>query len=142
LIDVGLLRRRVRSAIDAAKQNAAERRDRTAGATRAYERFLEFTATPAFRAVANVLRAEGIPFEMMTPSGGLRLIPERARDDGISLELDASVDPPQPLMIVTQTRGSRILRLERPVKEGSPIDQITEDDVVDLLLEQVKPWLG
>jgi hypothetical protein len=60
----------------------------------------------------------------------------------IELELDSSLDPPQPLLITVRSRGSRILRTERLVKEGSPISEISEDDLVELLLDQIKPWLG
>ena len=115
--------------MDAARRDAATRRERASAAARAYEEFLEERAIPAFRAMANVLRAEGIPFEVMTPSGGARLVADSNRDDVIELELDTSLDPPQPLVITMQTRGSRILRTERLVKEGSPISEITEDDV-------------
>ncbi len=139
--DVGQIRKRVRAAMDAARREASTRRERSAAAARAYDVFLEERAIPAFRALANVLRAEGIPFEMMMPSGGARLVGGN-RDDVIELELDTSRDPPEPLVITTQTRGSRILRTERLVKEGSPIDDITDDDVVELLIEQIKPWLG
>lgn len=142
MADPGKLRARVRMAMEAARRAAASRRERAAAATREYEEFLESRAIPAFRAMGNVLRAEGIPFEVMTPSGGVRLVADRNRDDVIELELDTSLDPPQPMLVTVQSRGSRILRTERLVKEGSPISQITEDDVVELLLEQIKPWLG
>lgn len=142
MADVGKLRNRVRMAIDGARRATASRRERASAASRDYEEFLESRAVPAFRAMANVLRVEGIPFEVTTPSGGVRLVADKNRDDVIELELDTSLDPPQPLLITVQARGSRILRTERLVKEGSPISQITEDDIVELLLEQIKPWLG
>ena len=142
MIDTGILRKRLKSQIDAARRATASRRERAAAAARDYEEFLETRAVPAFRAMANVLRAEGIPFEVMTPSGGVRLVADRGRDDIIELELDATLDPPQPLLITVQSRGSRVLRTERLVKEASPISDISEDDVVELLLDQVKPWLG
>lgn len=140
--DVGILRKRVRASIDAARRAAATRRERATAATRAYENFLNTIAVPVFRALSTVLRAEGILFETVTPSGGVRLVSDRNRDDFLELELDTSLDPPQPMLITTQSRGSRILRTERLVKEGSPIDEITEDDLTELLLEHIKPWLG
>jgi hypothetical protein len=142
VIDPGQLRKRLKSSMEAARRAAATRRERAAAATREYEEFLESRALPAFRAMANVLRAEGIPFEIMTPLNGVRLVADKNRDDVIELELDSSIDPPQPLLITVQSRGSRILRTERLVKEGSPISDISEDDVVELLLDQIKPWLG
>jgi hypothetical protein len=142
VIDSGYLRKRLKSSIEAARRAAATRRERAAAATREYEQFLEERAIPAFRAIANVLRAEGIPFEVTTPLDGVRLVADKRRDDSIELELDTSLDPPQPLLITVQSRGSRILRTERLVKEGSPISEISEDDLVELLLDQIKPWLG
>jgi hypothetical protein len=140
--DVGQIRKRVRSAIDAARRASATRREHANAAARAYETFLSERAVPAFRAFANILRAEGIPFEVMTPAAGVRLVSDRSRDDVLEIELDTSLDPPQPLLVTIQTRGSRVLRTERLVKEGSPIDDLTEDDVVELLLEAIKPWLA
>ena len=142
MADPGQLRKRIRAAMDAARRASATRRERAAAASREYEEFLETRAVPAFRAMDNVLRAEGVPFEAMTPSGGVRLVADKHRDDFIELELDATLDPPQPLLTTVQSRGSRVLRTERLVKEGSPISQISEDDVIELLMEQVKPWLG
>lgn len=141
MADVALVRKRVRAAIDAARRDQAEHRTRVADATRLYEEFLESRATPAFRAVANVLKAEGLGFEVMTPSGGVRLASERHRDDAIAIELDTSLDPPQPLVTVTRARGGRNLRTERAVKAGTPLAQITEDDVLNMLIEELRPWL-
>ncbi len=141
MIDAGYLRKRLRSAIDAARRASATRRERASAAAREYELLLEERAIPAFRAMANVLRAEGILFEVTTPSGGVRLVADRKRDDVIELELDSTLDPPQPLLITVQSRGSRVLRTERLLKEGSPLADISEDDVVDALLDHVKPWL-
>jgi hypothetical protein len=142
VIDPAQLRKRVKAAIDGARRASATRRERATAAAREYEEFLETRAVPAFRSIANVLRSEGIPFEVMTPSGGVRLVYDRNRDDAIDLELDSTLDPPQPLLSVVQSRGSRVLRSERLVKEGSPISEITEEDVIELLINQLKPWLG
>jgi hypothetical protein len=139
--DVGVIRKRVRFAIDAARRDQAERRGRAAEAAKAYEVFLESAATPAFRTLANILRAEGLSFEVMMPSGGVRLASDRNRDDAIDLELDSSSDPPEPLVTITRARGSRVLRRERAVKPGTPLAQLTEDDVVEMLLEELRPWL-
>ena len=124
--DVGVIRKRVRFAIDAARRDQAERRGR---------------AAESARTLANVLRAEGLSFEVMMPSGGVRLASDRNRDDAIDLEFDSSSDPPEPLVTITRARGSRVLRRERPVKHGTPLAQLTEDDVVEMLLEELRPWL-
>jgi hypothetical protein len=140
--DPAQLRKRLRSAIEVARRASASRRERASAASREYDEFLDTRAVPAFRAIANVLRAEAIPFEVMTPSGGVRLVSDKNRDDAIELELDATLDPPQPLLSVIQARGSRVLRTERLVKEGSPISEISEEDVIEVLVEELKPWLG
>jgi hypothetical protein len=139
--DIGIVRKRLRQTMDAARKEAALRRERGDVARQTFERFLEDTATPVFRALANALRGEGMPFEVMTPSDAVRLVPDRNRDEGITLELDASTDPPVVMLSVTKGRGSRMTRTERPVKVGAPIEQITEDDLVALLLDELKPWM-
>ena len=141
MAEVGLVRKRLRAEIDAARRAAATRRERADAVTRAFDTFLTDTAIPAFRAMANVLRVEGIPFEAQTPAGGVRLVSDRNRDDSLAIALDDTQDPPQPMMISTRTRGSRMLRTERPLKEGVEVDRITEDDVIERLLEELRPWL-
>lgn len=141
MADVGLIRKRLRAEIDLARKSAATRRERAAVAERAYEQFLESVAIPAFRQVATVLRAESIPFDVQTPARGVRLVSDRHRD-GIELELDTTLDPPQPLLVSTRTRGSRVVRNERHVKDGADIGAIGEDDVIERLIEELRPWLG
>lgn len=140
-MDVAQLRKTVRQAIDGAKKDAAARRARADVATLAYERFLEERATPVFRSMANVLKSEGLLFDVMTPSGGVRLVPERTREDGIELTLDGSVDPPRATLTTVRSRGSRTMRAERALKDGVPIDTLTDDDVIAALLDELAPWL-
>ena len=142
MTDVGILRKRVKSVMEQVRRDQAERRGRVAEATKIYTDFLNQAAVPAFRAMANVLKAEGVPFEVMTPSGGVRMVSERHRDDALELELDTTVDPPAPLVTITRTRGSRVLRSDRTVKAGTPLKQLTEDDVIEMLLEELRPWLA
>jgi hypothetical protein len=139
--DPGLLRKRLRTEIDAARKAAAARRARSDRASRAYETFLESVAVPAFRTIANILRAEGIPFDAHTPSNAVRLVSARFRDDAIEIVLDPALDPPQPVLVSSRTRGSRTIRSERPVKAGVPIESITEDEVIEQLFQELRPWL-
>jgi hypothetical protein len=142
MADVALIRKRLRSEIDHARRAAAERRERTKAAARAYETFLDDVAIPAFRQLATVLRAEGIPFEVQTPSGGVRLVYDRNRDDAVALELDSTQDPPQVMLISTRAWGNRSTRSEHAVKERTSIEHITEDDVLEHLIAEIRPWLG
>ena len=143
MADVALIRRRIRKATEQARQDAAERRTRIHDAQRAYDEFLEARAIPAFRSVAIVLKSEGQAWEVMTPSGEVRLVPDRRRDESIALAFDATADPPQPIVSITRGRGSRTIHAERPVKAGTPSSAaLTEDDVIEMLVEELKPWLA
>ena len=72
----------------------------------------------------------------VTAMAAIRLVQEHR------LELDTSVDPPEPLVTITRVRGSRSLRNERRIKGLAPMQQLTEDDVIEMLLEELRPWLG
>lgn len=141
-MDVAQIRKRLKAEIEGARRTAAERRERVKTTSRAYETFLGDVAVPAFRQVATVLRAEGIPFEVQTPSGGVRLAADRSRDEGISLELDVTRDPPQMMLSTTRTWGSRVMQNERAVKEKASIENVTEEDLLERLFEELRPWLG
>lgn len=141
MADVGIIRKRIRAEIDKARHDQAERRTRVAEATRAYEAFLQNAAIPVFRMFANILKAEGYPFEVATPAGGVRLQSERHRDDAVEIELDTTADPPQPLVTITRNRGSRVVQSDRSIKWNTPLEQLTEDDVIEMVLEELRPWL-
>ena len=141
MADVGEVRKRIRAEIEKAKRDQAERRGRVAEATKAYEEFLDTAAIPVFRMFANVLKAEGLHFEVMTPAGGVRLQSERNRDDAIEMELDTTADPPQPLVTITRARGSRVVQSDRSIRGTSSLMQLTENDVIEMLIEELRPWL-
>jgi hypothetical protein len=141
MADVAEVRKRIRAEIEKSRRDQAERRTRVAEATSAYEAFLETAAIPVFRMFANVLKSEGLNFEVMTPAGGVRLQSERHRDDAIEMELDTTADPPQPLVTITRARGSRVVQSDRSIKGSTPLVQLTEQDVVEMLIEEVRPWL-
>src|SRR5215510_8669998 len=137
MADVGVVRKRVRFAIKQARRDQAERRGRASEARKNYETLLETAAIPVFRMFAGILKSEGVAFEVMTPADGVRLQSERNRDDAIQLEFDAAADPPQPLITVTRTRGSRVVQSDRLL--GKPLVQLTEDDVVEMLIDELRP---
>jgi hypothetical protein len=142
MADAGVVSKRVRFAIEQARRDSAERRGRAAEARTNYDAFLQKAAIPVFRMFANILKAENLPFEVMTPADGVRLQSERSRDDAIEIELDTSADPPQPLVTITRVRGSRVIQSDRSIKGSNPLVQLTEDDVIDMLLEELRPWLS
>jgi hypothetical protein len=141
MADAAALRKQVRTAIDRARQAAATRRARTAETEAAWEVFLANVAVPASRQLANVLRAEGLLFDVQTPSAAVHLVSDRRRTDRIELELDGSTDPPTPMLIVHRNRGGQSLRAERPLAEGEPLGAISEDRLLAALLESLTPWL-
>jgi hypothetical protein len=142
MADVGVVRKRVRFAIEQARRDQAERRARVSEARQNYDAFLHNAAIPVFKMFAGILKAENLHFEVMTPAGGVRLQSERNRDDAIEIELDTSADPPQPLVTITRVRGSRVIQSDRSIKGSNPLVQLSEDDVIEMLLEELRPWLS
>lgn len=136
-MEVSDVRKRLRQRLTEAKQKAAERRTRHDEAARQYDEFLQRTATPVFRMFATTLKAEGYPFRVSTPAGSVRLGSESHADDFIELALDTSADHPEVIGRVSRGRGRRLLRYERPVNEGRAPAQLTEEDVLTLLLDEV-----
>lgn len=141
VVEVSAVRNRLRRAVESARRRSEERRQHAAQAERAYEAFLESVATPLVRQMANALKAEGYPFTVFTPSGGLRLASDRSRDDYIDLSLDTSADPSQVVARISRARGSRIVEDERTVKPGASPDNITEEDLLAFLMDALEPWL-
>lgn len=140
-VEVSLVRNRLNRAIEVARERAQQRRQRTATAEQAYETFLQEIATPVTRLIANSLTVENYPFTVFTPSGGLRLASDRGRDDYVEFALDAAADPPQVVGRISRSRGSRTLDEERPIKPGTPLDELSEEDVLTFLLDVLQPWL-
>ena len=140
-MEVSQVRRRLKSAIDAARSQAQQRRERTAEAERAYEVFLNDVATPVARQLANALKVEGYAFTVFTPGSGLRLASDKSRDDFVDFTLETSGDRPHVIARISRQRGSRTLDEERALKDGAPPESLTEDDVLDFLIDALAPWL-
>lgn len=140
-MEVSQVNKRVRSAIEDAKAKAQARRNAAASADKAYAVFLETVATPIARQVANALKVAGVGFTLGTPGGGLRLAADRGRDDYIEFVLDATGDVPQAAGRVSVSRGSRTLDETRPIKPGTAIEDLTEEDVLEFLVTALEPWL-
>jgi hypothetical protein len=140
-MEVSQVRRRLQAAIAAAKDRSQQRRQRASEAERAYAAFLETVATPVTRQIANVLKTEGYAFTVSTPGDGLRLAADRGRDDFVQFALDTSGDRPQVIGRISHTRGSRTIDEERPIKAGAAPDTLTDEDVLEFLLDALEPWL-
>lgn len=131
----------MQAAIAAAREHAQQRRQRTADAESAYDRFLADVATPLARQIANTLQAEGYAFIVSTPGRGLRLALDRGRDDFVELALETDGEEPSVIGRIRRTRGSRTLEEERPVKRGAHPDQVSEQDLLDFFESALQPWL-
>jgi hypothetical protein len=140
-MEISFVRKQLKHAIDQARERAQQRRQRTSEAERTYETFLQDVATPVTRQVANALKSEGYAFTVFTPGGGLRLASDRSRDDYVDVGLDTSGDRPQVIARISQTRGSRTLEDERPLKRGAAPGEITEADVLEFWVDVLEPWL-
>jgi phosphoglycolate phosphatase-like HAD superfamily hydrolase len=140
-VEVSEVRRQLKHAIDRAKTRAQQKRQRAADAERAYAAFLEDVATPTTRMLANALKAEGYPFTVSTPSGGLRLPSDRGRDDYVEFALDSGSDPATVIGRRRHTRGSRTLEDERPIRAGALPQELSDEDVLGFLVDALEPWL-
>jgi hypothetical protein len=140
-MDIPEVRRRVRAAIDRARRDAAERRVRTDDASRAYDQFLVAHAIPAFNMLASALAGEGLRFKVFTPAGSVRLTPEGSTDDFVELTLDSSEDPPVVLVRTNVGRGRRAVTKEQPLHRDTPIADLTQTHVVDVVADELVPLL-
>jgi hypothetical protein len=135
------VRRRVQQALAAARSRAQERRRLSDEAVGDYAAFLQTIATPVVRQVADALKAEGYAFTVDTPGDGLRLVYDRGRDDFVEFALDTSGQRPQVIGHVRHSRGSRRLDEERPIKADASPSALTEDDVLQFVMQALEPWL-
>jgi hypothetical protein len=140
-IETSELRKRLRAAIEQSRRVAAARRVQLDEAAAAYKAFLENTAAPLVHVLANVMLAEGYHFTVFTPNGGLRMASAKSGEDFIEFALDTSQTEPVVLLRVNQARGRRVLQHERPVRVRTAVDQLTEEDVLQALLEEIAPFV-
>jgi hypothetical protein len=140
-IEISEMRKRLRAAIDQSRRTAAARRAELDEAAAAYEAFLSNTAEPLVQMLANALRAEGYPFTVFTPRGGLRLASGRNGEDFIEFALDATARHPTALLRVNRGRGRRVVQHERPIRGEERIEHVTEEDVLKALLEEIAPFV-
>jgi hypothetical protein len=136
-VEISEVRRRLLAAIEKARRESTERRARTDAAARDYDTFLSQRAAPIFHQVAAALKAEGHQFKVFTPASSIRLAAERSTDDFIELSLDGSSDPPAVIGRTTRSRGRRSTSSERTLKDGASIADLTDEDVLAFLLEEI-----
>jgi hypothetical protein len=137
-MEVSEVRKRVKEAIEHARRATAERRTLVDEATREYQLFLDRIATPLFKQLANVLRAEGHLFTTSTPGGSVRLVSDRSGSDFIELLLDTTGRQPQIVVHASRSRGRRTIESETPLHDG-PIRDLTEEAVLDAVMKELEP---
>ena len=138
--DISDLRRRVRQALQDARQKAAERRAARDDAAKAWAIALEQVVTPLMRDTASVLTGEGLPFRLDTPAGVARMVSERSPDDYVEVALDASDDREAAEVIgrTVRARGRQsITVIEEPL--GPPAD-LSTDRLAAFLMRAIAPW--
>jgi hypothetical protein len=141
-MEVSEVRRRLRAAVENARQTAVERRARTDGAARDYEEFLGQRAVPVFHQIATALTGEGHLFKVFTPAASVRLASDRSHEEFIELALDDSSDPPTVVGRTSRGRGRRMVSSERPVREQVAIADLTEEDVLSFLLQEITLFIS
>ena len=129
-MEVSEIRRQVRAAIESARREARERRVRSDRAALDYQDFLRDRAVPVFQTVAAALVAESYRFKVFTPS-------ETSSTDFIELSLDPAADPPTVIGRTSRGRGSRLVDRERPIREGTPIPDLSDEDVLAFLMTEI-----
>lgn len=140
-MEVSDIRRRVRGAIEQARQQAAQRRARTADAAREYDAFLAQRAVPMVHQFASALVGEGHMFKVFTPAGSVRLVVERSPEEFIEIALDDSADPPEVVVRTSRGRGRRMITAARPLRDCAAIASLTDEDVLEFLSKEIVPFV-
>ena len=135
-MEIADVKRRVVATIERARRQVMEHRARADAASRTYETFLERTAVPLFRQVANVLRAHSFAFTVFTPGGSVRLVSDRSAEDYIELTLDTTASEPVVSGHASRSRGRRVVESEQPI---GPPASLTEEDVLAFVLKELEP---
>jgi hypothetical protein len=138
-MEVSDVRKRVKEVIDRARRAAAERRSLVDEATREFQTFLDRIATPLFRQIGNVLRAEGHPFTVSTPGNSVRLVSDRVATDFIDLALDSTGRRPQVIIHASRSRGRRVTESETALGPEGPVRDLTEEDVLAAVMKELEP---
>jgi hypothetical protein len=138
-MEVSDVRKRVLQAIEQAKHQDAERRQRNDEATRAYDRLLSGVVVPLFRQVAGVLRAEKHMVTVSTPSGSVRLSSDRGADDFVEVLLDTTGETPGVIGHSSRNRGRGVVESE--VVIGAP-GALTEDEVLQFLMKAITAFVA
>lgn len=135
------LRRRVRQAIQDAKQKAAARRTARDEASAAWATAVAEIVEPAATSVAAALTGEAMPFRLETPRGTIRLVSERSADDYMEIVLDDSDerDAPEVIGRTVRARGRQSVTVMEELL--GPPSQLSEDRVIAFFMKAIAPFV-
>ena len=91
---------------------------------------------------ATALRAEGHPFKVFTPAGGLRLASERSAEDYIELALDTADQSAAASPASAAGAGTASSPPSGAIRRTHTRDSLTEEDVLQFLLGEMDPFVG
>ena len=94
---------------------------------------------PLVRQIANVLRTEGYPFTVNTPSGSVRLASDRSAEDYIEITLDSAGTMPHVVAHIS-SHGRRVVDVARTIGSGDP-ESISEEELFAFLLKELEPFV-
>ena len=141
-MEVSEVRRRLRAAIQQARRDSADRRERSDRAARDFEQLLTDRAAPILRTLAAALTGDGHPFKVQTPAGSVRLAAEGSSEDYVEITLDSTQDPPAVLLRSSRGRGRRQITSERAIATGDAIANLGEEEVLRAVLEDIAPLVA
>jgi hypothetical protein len=136
-MEISLVRKRVHAGLARARQAAAARRAANDAASQAWARTLDLVAVPLVQQIAQVLKADGHLVQVSTPAGSVRISSEKTSDDFVELTLDTTGDRPAILRRLSRRRGRELLTDERAVATGTPVDQLSEEQLLETLIDAV-----
>jgi hypothetical protein len=140
-MESSVVRKRVRESIDRAQRAAAARRAANHQAGEAWRQIREHVAIPLLQQVSQALKADGYPFRTMTPGETVRLASERSADDYIELMLDTSGPTAAVVAHISRTRGRDRFSEERTLAGGDEIGTLSDERLLDALLDLLPPFV-
>ena len=140
-MDTGEVRKRLLHTIDRLRRDTAAHRAEADRARAAFDAWLDETAAPVFRQVAQALKAEGYPFQVSTPAGSVRLTSERTASDFIELSLDTERRPVAVVARISRAHGRRQVETDLVVHEGAIVESLADEAVLQLLLDHIAPFV-
>jgi hypothetical protein len=136
-LEVSQVRKLVQNRLAEVKRAAAARRERATAAERDYAVFLPSVAVPVVTLVSQILTAEGYPYRVTTPGGGVRMTSDRSARTYLDVRLDTSGAEPVVTCEISRERGHRVLVDDHPFAPGKAIASLTDADLVEFLLDLV-----